>query len=166
VSLDPLRHALRTETGITVGERLAAVDTDCSSILAEAEAQARQLVQEGRREGEQMAAKEALRRRATATRRAREIRLQAQLRQVDELRRRSQEAILRLREDDRYPDLLHRLSSAAVDQLGPAAELEVDPPGVGGVIGRSGRKSVDYTLPAVVDRVVASLDEELENLWR
>jgi len=90
----------------------------------------------------------------------------AQRRQVEELQRRSREAILRLHDDSRYPELLDRLVRTARDQLGPDAEVELDPPGLGGVIGRKGRTSVDYTLPALVDRTIASLGDELEVLWR
>ena len=53
-----------------------------------------------------------MRRRATATRRAREIRLQAQRRQVEELQRRSREAVLRLQGAAGYPELLDRLARA------------------------------------------------------
>ena len=138
----------------------------CARTLAEAEAKAHDLARAGRREGEGAAAKEAARRRATATRRARELRLRAQNRQVEELQLRSREAVLRLQEDSRYPALLDRLARMAREQLGPDAEVEVDPPGLGGVIGRKGRVSVDYTLPALADRAIASLGDELERLWQ
>lgn len=166
MNLEPLQVALRAETEAEVQERLAAVDAECARTLAEAEAKAHELAREGRHEGEGAAAKEAARRRATATRRARELRLRAQNRQVNELRLRSGEAVLRLREDGRYPEFLDRLARTARDQLGPDAEVEVDPPGLGGVIGRKGRVSVDYTLPALADRAIASLGDELEGLWR
>jgi len=166
MSLEPLRNALRAETEADVQRRLAEVEAACACLLADAEAKARELTEQGRREGERAAVQEAVRRRATATRRAREIRLQAQRRQVDEVQRRSREAALRLREDRRYPELLERLAGAAREQLGPNVELEVDPPGLGGVIGRRGNASVDYTLPALVDRAIAGLGDELESLWR
>ena len=166
MNLEPLRVALRAETDAEVRERLAAVDAGCRRTLAEAEARAHELAREGRREGEGAAAKEAARRRATATRRAREIRLRAQSRQVEELQLRSRAAVLRLREDGRYPALLDRLARTAREQLGPDTEVEVDPPGLGGVIGRKGQASVDYTLPALADRAIASLGDELESLWR
>ena len=166
MNLEPLRVALRAETDAEVHERLAAVEAGCRRTLAEAEARAHVLAQEGRREGEGAAAKEAVRRRATATRRAREIRLRAQSRQVEELQLRSRAAVLRLREDSRYPALLDRLTRKAREQLGPDAEVEVDPPGLGGVIGRKGQASVDYTLPALAERAIASLGDELESLWR
>ncbi len=166
MTLEPLRHALRAETDAEVQRRLSAVEAECARTVAEAEASAQALASEGRREGERAAAQEAVRRRAAATRRAREIRLQAQRLQVEELQRRSREAVLRLREDSRYPELLDRLACAAREQLGPDAELELDPPGLGGVIGRRGRVSVDYTLPTLADRAIASFDDELERLWR
>jgi vacuolar-type H+-ATPase subunit E/Vma4 len=166
VSLEPLRQALRAEVDAEVKERLAEVDAECARMLSDAEASAHAVVGQGRREGEDAAAKEAVRRRATATRRAREIRLQAQRRQVDELQRRSHKAILGLREAERYPALLERLARAARDQLGPDAAVDLDPAGVGGVIGRTGTTSVDYTLPALADRAIASLGDELEALWR
>jgi vacuolar-type H+-ATPase subunit E/Vma4 len=166
VNLEPLRVALRAETEAEVRERLAAVDGRCARTLAEAEAKAHALARAGRQEGERAAAKEATRRRATATRRARELRLRAQNRQVEELQLRSREAVLRLQEDSSYPALLDRLARMAREQLGPGAEVEVDPPALGGVIGRKGRVSVDYTLPALADRVIASLGNELERLWQ
>ena len=166
MNLEPLRAALRAETDIEVQRRLEEVDAECARLVADAEARAHELARQGRREGEDAAAKVALRRRATATRRAREILLQAQRRQIEELQRRSREAVLLLREDNNYPELLERLSWAARDQLGPGTEVELDPPAFGGVIGRSGRMSVDYTLPALAERAVASLGDELESLWR
>jgi len=166
VNLEPLRAALRAETDADVEGRLAAVDAECSRMLADAEADAHALARQGRREGEAAAAKEAVRRRATATRRAREIRLRAQRQQVDELQRVSREAILGLRKADGYRALLDRLSRTVREQLGPDAEVEVDPPGLGGVIGRVDRTSVDYTLAALADRAIASLGDELEGLWR
>ena len=166
MNLEPLRAARRAETDAEVQARLAEVDAECVRVVADAEAKAHELARQGCREGEGAAAKEAVRRRATATRRAREIRLQAQRRQVEQLQLRSREAVLRLHEDSRYPELLERLARAARDQLGPDAEVELDPPGLGGVIGRARRTSVDYTLPALVDRVIESLGDELESIWR
>ena len=130
MNLEPLRLALRAETDAEVQGRLAEVDAECARVVADAEAKAHELARQGHREGEEAAAKEAVRRRATATRRAREARLQAQRRQVEELQRTSREAVLRLCEDSRYPQLLERLAREARDQLGPDTEVELDPPGL------------------------------------
>jgi vacuolar-type H+-ATPase subunit E/Vma4 len=166
MTLEPLRGALQAETDAESQRHLDAVDAESARVVAAAEAKAQELAAQGRREGERAAAQEAARRRATAMRRAREIRLRAQSRQLEELQRRSREGVQRLREDARYPDLLDGLARAARGQLGAKAEIVLDPAGRGGVIGRSGRRAVDYTLPSLVDRVIASLDEELETLWQ
>lgn len=165
LNLEPLRAALRAETDVEIGARLEAVDSECARLLAEAESNAHGLVRRGRRDGERAAAKEAVRRRATAMRRAREIRLRAQQRQIEELRRRAREAVLHARDDSRYPELLERLAAEVRGQLGPAATVELDPEALGGVIGRHGSTSVDYSLPALVERAIDDLDTNLERLW-
>lgn len=133
--------------------------------LAEAEARAKALVKQARLEGERAAAGEALRRRSVGRRRARELRLRAQQALLDEVRTRAREAALALSEDPRYPELLERLRRIAIAQLGSEAELEIDPPSVGGVIARAGSVRVDYTLPALAERTLEALNGELELLW-
>ena len=165
MNLDPLRRALHAETEAEAARRRSEVTAECDRILAEAEAAAHALSHEARLEGERAAAREAARRRAAATRRAREARLAARRSLVDELRRRTHEAVLELREQQDYPVLLQRLSDAARSQLGDDAELEVDPPGRGGVIGRRGDASVDYTLPAMADRTIDGMGVAVERLW-
>lgn len=165
MNLDPLRRALHAEAEAEAARRRSEVTAECDRILAEAEADAHALSHEARLEGERAAAREAARRRAAATRRAREARLAARRSLVDELRRRAHEAVLELREQQDYPVLLQRLSDAARSQLGDDAELEVDPPGRGGVIGRRGDASVDYTLPAMADRTIDGMGVAVERLW-
>jgi vacuolar-type H+-ATPase subunit E/Vma4 len=166
MSLEPLRAALLADVEADIARRLAAVEEECRRAVAAAEAEAEKIVGRGRDEGEAAAAKEALRRRATATRRAREIRLRGQQRQVEELERRSRPAVADLREDSRYGALLEQLRAAVREQLGADAEIEVDPGGLGGVIGRRGGASVDYTLPALAERALEGLGEEVDGLWR
>lgn len=166
MNLEPLRRALHTEAQAGAEERRDEVATSCDRIVAAAEAQGRQLATQGRLEGGQAAEREAGRRRAAAARRGREIVLSAQRRQLETLRREAREAVHRSRLDPRYPRLLERLEQAVRAQLGADAEVDIDPPDAGGVIGRHGSRSVDYTLPGLVDRVVDAMGEELEELWR
>jgi len=84
---------------------------------------------------------------------------------LEEARARAREAALGLRENPGYPELLERLKRTAIAQLGSEAELEIDPPSVGGVIARAGSVRVDYTLPALAERELEALDGELEGLW-
>lgn len=166
MNLEPLREALRAQADTDAERERAEVDEACERRVTTAEVEAQSLAEQGRREGARMAAEEALRRRALASRRGRELRLEAQRALIDELRLRAHEQALELRSGPRYPELLDRLSRAARSQLGPHAELEVDPAGAGGVIGRADRRSVDYTLPTLVERAIEDLDGTLEALWK
>ncbi len=166
MNLEPLRRALRAETEAAAVERRTEVAARCDRVVAVAEAEARRLTRQGRLEGGQVAEREAGRRRATASRRSREIVLAARRRQLESLRRSARGAVQDVRGDPRYPELLDRLSQAVRAQLGDDAEVAVDPSGLGGVIGRRGSASVDYTLPRLADRVVDGMGEELETLWR
>lgn len=166
MNLEPLRRALHTEAQAGAEQRRDEVATACDRIVAAAEARGRRLARQGRLEGGQAAEREAGRRRAAATRRGREIVLTAQRRQLETLRREAREAVQDARLDPRYPRLLERLEQAVRAQLGADAEVDIDPPDVGGVIGRHGSRSVDYTLPRLVDRVVDAMGEDVEELWR
>ena len=73
--------------------------------------------------------------------------------------------VMRLREDDRYPQLLDNLEAAARRQLGADAVIERDPEMGGGVIGRAGGRSVDYTLPVLADRAMGAFGQEMAALW-
>lgn len=165
MNLEPLRRALRAETEADTDRRRSEIAAECERIVAEAETAARELVRAARLEGERAAVREASRRHASSARRARETVLTARRGLVDELRRRSRAAALELRGQRGYAALLERLQSAARAQLGDDAQLVVDPSGRGGVVGRHGGASVDYTLPAIVDRTIDGLGVQLERLW-
>jgi len=165
MNLEPLRRALRAETEADADRRRSEVAVECEQIVAEAEAAARALAHEARLEGERAATREAARRQAAAARRSRETVLGARRELVDELRRRARSAVLGLRGEPGYAELLRRLRAAVRTQLGDEAELVVDPPGLGGVVGRRGDASVDYTLAVMADRAIDELGAELERLW-
>src|ERR1035437_5695471 len=64
-----------------------------------------------------------------------------------------------------YPELLQRLAAAARRDLGEDAEVEIDPPGLGGVRARAGSRRVDYTLASLADRRVEDLGPLLARRW-
>jgi vacuolar-type H+-ATPase subunit E/Vma4 len=166
VNLAPLREAL-LEAARTKAEESERRDSESAEArLAAAREEAERLVEEGRLVGERAAAREAARTRAAAVRLAREAGLRAERALLDELRSRAREGALALRADPRYGLLLSRLAETARSQLGPEAELERDPAAVGGLIARAGARSVDYTLPALVDRAIETLGDRLQELWR
>jgi vacuolar-type H+-ATPase subunit E/Vma4 len=165
MNLDSLRTALRVEAETAARERLIEVDQACERSLAEAHARAGELADQGRLEGARLAERNRLRRRAAANRHAREQLLAAQSKLLDELRLRATEAALELRTDPRHQALLERVSRLARSQLGVDADVEADTER-GGIVGRVGSTSVDYTLPALVERAIAELDGQLEKLWQ
>ncbi len=129
MNLEPLRAALRAEVGRGGASGASTeVDAECARLLADAEQRAHALVRQGRLDGEAARRRRRVRRRATATRRAREIRLRAQRGRSTSCSAGRARPFCGLRDDSRYPALLDRLAAAARDQLGPDAELEVDPP--------------------------------------
>jgi vacuolar-type H+-ATPase subunit E/Vma4 len=166
MDLGSLRAAVLDEAEADVARRRAAVEVEAEHRLAAARAEAGALVEQGRLEGRLAGERESARRRGAASRSAREARLGARGSLYDELRSRAAAEALALRSEPGYRDLLDRLVATARAQLGAGAQLEIDPPGVGGVRARSGSRSVDYSLPVLVDRVLADLDGEVEKLWR
>lgn len=92
--------------------------------------------------------------------------LEARRAVYDDFRGEARAAALGLREDPSYPALLKRLVAEARAALGPDAEVERDPEGAGGVRARSGARSVDLTLPALVEGCVARLGDRVTELWR
>ena len=166
MNLEPLRAALSAEAEAGAEQRRTEAEASGARRLAEARAQADAIVKLAGQAAEQTAAQEVGRRHAAASRRARELRLEGERSLRDELRERAHEAALALRTDPGYPQLLERLSRAAKSQLGPGAELEIDPPQLGGVVARAGGVLVDYSLPALVDRTIDELGADLEGLRR
>lgn len=166
MNLGPLRGALLAEAVADAERRRAEVEAEHAKRLADARAEADALVEQGRLEGRRAAKQEGARRRGAAYRRAREAQLAVQGALFEELRGRARAVVFELRADPTYPALLDRLAEAARAQLGTDAEIEADRVGAGGIVARSGMRSVDYTLPALVDRALADLDGEVEKLWR
>jgi vacuolar-type H+-ATPase subunit E/Vma4 len=165
VAVEPARVALLAQAEDDADLMLRAADDQAAATLAEADAQGRQLIELARSEGAAAASTEGAYEEARARRRSRTLVLAAQQELYDELRRQAREAARGLRHDPRYPELLDRLSAAAGAQLGEGAQLDVDPPGAGGVRAVSGRRHVDYTLDALADRCLERLGSGLERLW-
>ncbi len=67
--------------------------------------------------------------------------------------------------DDSGSQLIERLGALARSQLGPDAEVVVDPVR-GGVVASAPGRRVDYTLPVLVERCVDRMGAEVDRLWR
>lgn len=159
-----MREALLAEAraAADLAVRQAAERADAQVVQAEAETTA--LVARARAEGEAAAELEGVAALAQARRRARSLFLQAQREVYDDVRRQAHEAVQELRSTPRYRDLVERLATSAREILGPDAEIERDPP-EGGVVARAGNRSVDYTLPVLVEHCLAAHGAEIERLW-
>ena len=164
VSLDPVREALLAQAEAEAEHLVSQAEDRAAVQVAQAEEQKAALVRRARAEGEAAAELEAASELTHARRQARTLVLEAKREVYDDVRREAQAAVQRLRSEPRYEELLERLAARAREDLGPEAELELDPPD-GGVIGRVGNRRVDHTLPALVERCLTEHAGELERLW-
>lgn len=164
VSLDPLREALLAEARTDADRLVGQAEQRAATRVTRAEEEKAALVRRARAEGEAAAELEAASELTQARRRARTLVLEAQRTAYEDARREAHAAVQRLRSEPQYQELIERLAARVREELGPDAELELDPP-EGGVVGRLGNRRVDHTLPAIVERCVAERGDDLERLW-
>lgn len=165
MTIDVARESLLADARGRAAMLLAEADAEAAERVERARSQAEEMIAEARRQGEiegRVAAERAAAVEQSFTRM--EV-LAAQREARDELCRRARSAALALREAADYPQLLDQLEVAVLRDLGEGADVERDPPGVGGVRGRAGTRGVDYTLVALAERCVASLGPRVQRLW-
>jgi vacuolar-type H+-ATPase subunit E/Vma4 len=160
-----LRALLLAETEAEARAELDEATIQADETVRRAQHEAEALVTRTRLEGAHAGELAAAAERAQARRHARRLVLEARRTVYDEFRSRALDAVLELRQLDGYPALLERLAERARAQLGEDAILEIDPP-EGGVRAQAGTRRVDYSLPALAERCIAGLGEELAELWR
>jgi hypothetical protein len=165
MSLETAREALLADARSRAQEIVAQAEIDAGEHIEPARRQADALVAAAHAQGEGDGRLEAAREEAVQRFSARMTVLAEQRESYEELRRRARAAALALRREAGYPDLLERLAAAARRDLGDGAQLQLDPPEVGGVLGSAGTRAVDYTLVALADRCVDSLGPRLAALW-
>lgn len=163
--LEPVREALLADA-TSQADRLIADATSAAATEAdEAERKAETEIERAARRGAASA-------RARANQELAHVRNAAHrevLEAKDDIRGRFQEALhaaaLNLRNDARYPALVDELERLARHQLGPNTHIERDPNGLGGIVGVSGARRVEYTLPALADRALESVADKVGQLW-
>ena len=166
MNVQPLRTALLSLAEADAERALAEADDRAAAEIGRSERAADAVVERARAEGEAAAEREAGRVRAEARTEGRALVLGARRDVYEQLVAESQAAALALRNDQAYPALLDRLTDTVRERLGAEVELELDPPGRGGVIGRRGRRRIDYSLPVLVDSCLERFAPKLEELWR
>ena len=164
MNLEPLRDALLGDARAKVAAELATADERAAAQRAAAEREGAELAERARAEGAAAAELEAAAEHASTRRGARTLVLAARNDVYEEVRRRAVEGAEALRGKPDYSALLERLAAAAREQLGPEAEVEVDP-AAGGVVATVRGRRVDYTLHALTDRCLDLLGARLEQLW-
>lgn len=165
MNVEPLRTSFLAAATADAERRLADCREESVQRIAAARREADELVEQARRAGEADARAQVPQTLVTARRRAHAHVLGAQREVYEEFRRAASAAVLALRGTPGYTTLLERLASAARAQLGDDAVIDVDPPGAGGVVGSKGTRRVDYSLPALADRLVDGLGDEVSQLW-
>jgi vacuolar-type H+-ATPase subunit E/Vma4 len=157
---------------------LAGAEAEAAALREEAERRAgdevdrardesARLQEAARSEGEAAGELETARELALARTEARRLVLEARQAVYLGFRDQALASALALRADRKaYTRLLDRLERAARDALGEGTAVERDPERVGGVRGRAGSRSVDLTLPVLVDDCIAALGVRAEALWR
>ncbi len=165
IDIHAAREALLEDARERAARRLTAADAETEQRIAAARREAGTIIAQARARGESEGRVAGARDAAVQRSFAHQQVLAAQREVYDELHRRARDATLALRDDPEYPALLDRLSAAARRELGDGAEIERDPPEVGGVRARDGTRSVDYTLPVLADRAIAELGPRLRDIW-
>ena len=165
IELTAFRDAVLGDARTAAAQLMAAAGEEADGWVHAARADAEEVRTRARQRG-QAAARHQLQRRVAAGRQqAREQVLRARRDVVEALRSRALARVDEQRGSADYGQLRDRLEEIARQQLGAAAAI-VEDPDSGGIVARSDGRQVDYRLPVLVDRVVAELGAELEELWR
>ena len=165
MTLETARQSLLTDARMAADRVRSAGEADAEEALAEARRHVDELVGAARDQGAEEGRLQAAEEEAGARVRARGEVLAARRDAFDELRRAVREAVPSLRDEPEYDALVQRLAERARRDLGPSAEVELDPPEVGGVRAAAGTRLVDYTLPTLADRCIGHLGPALRRLW-
>ncbi len=163
--LGPVRDALLDDAKAEAAHLLEQAHRDADSYQTSAQADIDQQLDRARNRADASAQAHHQQLLAQARHQASAIIMEAQEAARVQLVTQLRHEAMHLRDDPRYTRLLDGLAAAARQQLGPAATITRDPVDVGGVIGRAGDQSVDYTLPALAERALGPLGQEAVALW-
>jgi vacuolar-type H+-ATPase subunit E/Vma4 len=162
-ALEPVRLALMADAEAEADALVAEARARADDRVGRAEADAEAAVAEARRRAEAGARARAARELSRSRDDARHAELACRRELRDELATAVADALHELRVHPRYPELLDHLERVANDQLGPDATIVRDPQPDGGVLATAGGRRVDYRLPAIAERVLGLIADELEN---
>jgi vacuolar-type H+-ATPase subunit E/Vma4 len=165
VTLAPLRETLLADAQARAAQLHAEAEEHVRRELAAAHESAQALIARARAEARRRAELAALRDSSAQRRAAQRRILEARRAAYDALRADAASAVLRLRDEPGYEQLLDRLAAEARARLGADAVVERDPEGAGGVIARDGQRVIDATLPELAAHALDELGTEVDRLW-
>ena len=162
--LEPVRRALIEDAQAEADRIIAQASREAALTAEEAKREATELI--GRAEDRGAAAAKARADQTLANARGdvhgEILRAQEAVRQ--RLHHAVRAAAFELRSDRRYRALLKEFERLARNQLGPNVQIEQDGPS-GGIMAIAGSRQVDYTLPAVAERVLDGVCDKVTLLW-
>jgi vacuolar-type H+-ATPase subunit E/Vma4 len=164
VELRPLRDALRHDAEQRAGALLADADRDAAAVLADARRRAEELLGAAREQGAADARRRGARVVADARRRTRSQVLQARRELYERVRSLARERLEQLGDTPGARNLNARLTAEARERLGPDAVVQVSADAVG-IIVVAGRRRLDLSAGALVERELSTLGARIEEMW-
>ncbi len=162
-SLKPVRAALIRDAEADAQRAIDAAQAEADRIIANARHTARQTAETARAAGRKAGTRAADADVAGLRRGLRNQLLAARDDAYRSWRQEGAEAVLRLRDDPRYQSWKEALTRTARDMLGADAHVVEHPQG--GVVAELGSRRVDLSLPALADRALDQVAEEVDGLW-
>ena len=162
-ALESVRYALRRGAEADARRLADEARRQSDEILATARAEAEEIRNTAARQGRESARIEAVGRSARIRRQARRTVLAQQEALRTELIHSVMEQAQGLRSDPRYPRILHRLTARADALLGPTASVTES--SLGGVTASAGSRHLDLSLPALADQALENRSGEVSRLW-
>ena len=159
VSAELLRNAEQRASRI-----LEEADEQVAAVLTDAQRRGGAILESARAEGAAAARRSGTRVLADARRKARERILHAQRGVYEQVRSLAQDQLDRLATAPAAKELNARLETVAHDRLGPKATVEDSESGIG-VIATQGRRRLDLSCDALVERELAGMAPRIEALW-
>lgn len=163
--LEPLADALAEAAKRDAKAAVADAQAHARDIQTEGETHAKEILSKAEAEGGAAAARESAHRLVAAKRQARRRVLEAQRAAYDALFDSALATVERGRDRPPYASLEDKLAQTATTALGADASVQRDPEGKGGILARLDGRSVDLTLPVLVQRCIAELGKDISKLW-
>jgi len=162
--LAPVAGALAAQAAQLADRILADADARANAVLDEAGRQGEELIESARADGAATARRLASSVVADARLAARQEVLGAQRGVYQDVREQAQARVTGLVDSPQATALTARLGQHARERLGDDAEMEAAAQAPG-IVARSGRRRLDLSVEALIERELPSMGDEIAELW-